>query len=270
LILTRLYGKITVNSYRLANYAHRDNPKKRALAKTGVIALGIGIAAIGIIGGLLFGLHSTNSQPPENYLTAHTNYLFMKPEEGGQYDVGYYDSQGHWVDLGIYSVKSKVLEDAVNVLNRFNQEHMGTRLPQPYNTEFQPLAYVVVVGNTTGVVQVPVDGKTILLDKVNPGYWTLLVTDKQHINDLMYALNTGYKLSAGVMSSSPALISQYPGSIIYETKALQKYDNRFEGGYVIVTKDDKLIPWGYFSSVEGRAWGYKLLFIREASKNRYE
>jgi hypothetical protein len=83
----------------------------------------------------------------------------------------------------------------------------------------------------------------------------------------MYALDVGYKESALVVSTSPVWTSQYPGSIIYETKLLQSYNNQFVGGAVIVTNNNTLIPWGYFSGIGNKAWGYNLLFVQQAEGN---
>ncbi|WP_202795171.1 hypothetical protein [Vulcanisaeta moutnovskia] len=207
--------------------------------------------------------------PPIRYLTINAPYVFMKPIGNGQYDVGYYNSQGQWVDLGIYNVSSNALQNAVNVINSFNQQNMGTTLPQPYGTQFQPLDYVVVVGNSTGIVQIPVQGNTILLNKVNPGDWTVLVTDPNDVNKLMYALDTGYKEAAGVMSLSQVYTSKYPGSIIYETGMLYHYNNEFAGGVVIVMNNNTLIPWGYMWHISSQGFGGFLPFVIQASANRY-
>ncbi len=147
------------NGMKLWRKVHSDK-KKRGLAKGAYIGISIVVILAGIVG-VLFGLHLINSQPQVHYLTAHTDYLFMKPENNGEYDVGYYNSQGQWVNLGTYNVHSNALNTSVNILNSYNQQNDGTILSQ-YGTQFQPLDYVVVVGNTTGTVQLPVEGNTIL------------------------------------------------------------------------------------------------------------
>ncbi|MGC9105571.1 MAG: hypothetical protein ACP5HQ_04000 [Thermoprotei archaeon] len=247
--------------------------KKGGAAKAVYVGIGV-VAVLAAALSLLFLPDLLHPQTQVHYVTANANYVFLVPKENGEYDVGYYNSQGQWVDLGTYHVKSDTLDNAVNVINQFNQQNMGKTLPPPYNTKFQPLGYVVVIGNATetgqptGIVYVPFNpaNNTILLDKVNPGYWTVLVTDQNDVNKLMYALDVGYKESAGVMSTSPVWTSQYPGSIIYETMELQTYNNQFVGGAVIVTNNNTLIPWGYLSYA-GYNTGSSLPFVQQAEGN---
>ncbi|MGC9106541.1 MAG: hypothetical protein ACP5HQ_09050, partial [Thermoprotei archaeon] len=231
----------------------------------------IGLAAIlAVVVGVLFGLHIINSQPQVHYIDVNAPYVFLKPEGNGQYDLGYYGPHGNWHDLGIYNVSSNALENAVNIINQFNQQNMGTTLPQPYGVQFQPLDYVVAIGNTTGTVQIPVHGNTILLDKTNPGLWTVLVTDPKDVNALMYALDTGYKESAHLNPLSQYWTSQYPGSVIYEIGELDKYSSgQFGGSNVIVTNNNTLIPWGYLAHTPQFAQGSGLPFVQQASANRY-
>ncbi|MGC9106139.1 MAG: hypothetical protein ACP5HQ_06960 [Thermoprotei archaeon] len=248
--------------------------KKGGPAKALYVGMGV-VAVLAAALSLLFLPDLLRPQPEAHYITANTDYVFLIPKGNGEYDVGYYNSQGQWVDLGTYHVKSDTLDNAVNVINQFNQQNMGKTLPPPYNTKFQPLDYVVVIGNATptgkptGIVYVPFNpaNNTILLDKVNPGYWTVLVTDQNDVNKLMYALDVGYKESAYANPLSSVYTSQYPGSIIYEIKSLQVYNNMFSGGYVIVTNNNTLIPWGYMWSQNNKGFGASLPFVLQAEGN---
>ncbi|AEA13342.1 hypothetical protein TUZN_1882 [Thermoproteus uzoniensis 768-20] len=225
-----------------------------------VAAVAVAVVAAVVVLLLFF---SRPSGPPVSYVAVEAPYVFLLPR-GGVYELGYYDTQGNWHGLGTYNASSTALKNAVSTIEQFNQRYTGTTLPQPYGTQFQPLAYVVVIGNTTGTVKIPIEGNTILLDRVNPGDWTILVTDPKDVNKLMYALDTGYKESAYANPMSSIWISQYPGSIFYEIKSLQSYNNEFVGSYVIVMNNNTLIPWGYEAGN-----GYSLLFVQQKEGNFY-
>ncbi|WP_243675806.1 hypothetical protein [Vulcanisaeta distributa] len=75
-------------------------------------------------------------------------------------------------------------------------------------------------------------GNTILLDKVNPGYWTVVVSDPSDLNKLAYALDVGYKEAATVSGTSNLWYTQPTGTILQETMNLQHYAQNpyFVGG----------------------------------------
>ncbi|WP_440060016.1 hypothetical protein ACSU1N_02350 [Thermogladius sp. 4427co] len=130
---------------------------------------------------------------------------------------------------------------------------------------------MVVIGNKTNLVQIPVQGNTILLDKVDPGYWTVVVSDPDDLNKLAYALNTGYKLSATLSGTSDLWYTHPFGTIEQETMMLQQYlaNPAFIGRELIVMKNETLIPWGFMLGADQYSYAGKLNFILQAGSTGY-
>ncbi len=134
------------------------------------------------------------------------------------------------------------MDQAINVINSFNQQNLGTTVN---GQTFIPLSYMVVIGNSTGKVYLPVEGNptqgyTILLKDVNPGYWTIVVSDPSDLNKLAYALDVGYKEAATVSGTSNLWYTQPTGTILQELSQLPQ----FIGGKIVIMSNGTLIPWG--------------------------
>lgn len=143
------------------------------------------------------------------YLRVDAQYAFLMPEGNGQYELFYYDRNGTLHVLGIYNVSGDSLSQIIDVINSFNQKLAGTTVN---NQQFIPLSYMIVIGNnTTDVVDIPVRGDVILLNKVNPGYWTFVLSDQSDLSKLAYALDVGYKESAHASGNSDIWYTQPTG-----------------------------------------------------------
>ncbi len=233
------------------------------------MVVGVVVAVVVIAIALILLMHPFASKPSVAYLTVNAPpYAFLMPTGSGQYELFYYDQQGNLHDLGTYNVSSTVLSEAVNEINSFNQQNAGTMIN---GQNFIPLSYEVVIGNSTGVVKIPVQGNTILLDKVNPGYWTIIVTDQNDLTKLAYALDVGYKESAGVSGTSNLWYQPGVGTVLTETVDLNHYSFNpfFLGASLIITKNGTLIPFGYMASTNQYSYGYQLNFIEQSNTNIY-
>jgi len=201
-------------------------------------------------------------------MNINANYVFLIPQSNGEYDLGYYGSSEQWINLGIFNVTSTALKQAAGVINSFNQHYVGTTVN---NQQFIPLAYIIVIGNSSGAIQLPVQDHAILLSKVNPGYWTIIVTSQNYSAKLIFALDAGYKESKQVVIGSPiwyppVWYQQPIGTILQETMAMQAYrEGSFTGGYVIEMSNGTLVPWGFLFHASHNAFGGNLLFILQAS-----
>ncbi|WP_243675251.1 hypothetical protein [Vulcanisaeta distributa] len=217
----------------------------------------------------LFLTHPLTPRPSTTYITINAPYAFLTPTGNGFFELFYYDSQGNLHDLGTFNVTSSTLAQAVNVINSFNQQNMGTTVN---GQQFIPLSYEVVIGNSTGgTVQIPVQGNTILLDKVNPGYWTIVVSDPNDLNKLAYALDVGYKEAATVSGTSNLWNTQPTGTILQEIANIYHYTQNpaFGGISIIIMNNGTLIPWGYMFSTTQHSYGYYLSFILQAHTTTY-
>ena len=202
------------------------------------------------------------------YLRVNAQYAFLMPEGDGQYELFYYDQNGTLHDLGTYNISSNSLGQVINVINSFNQKFAGTIIN---NQQFIPLDYIIVIGNTTKMVEIPVHGNVILLDKVNSGYWTVVVSDQSDLSKLAYALDVGYMVSAHVSGISNLWYTQPTGTILQETMNLQGFSwyPGFFGGDVIVMNNGTIVPWGFLGGTSQYTTGIYLPFIHQASVNGY-
>ncbi|GGP19747.1 hypothetical protein GCM10007981_04680 [Thermocladium modestius] len=230
-----------------------------------VIGAAVAVVVIAITAALL--LHPA-SKPQINLMSINAPYVFLRPEGNGQYDLLYYGPHGDLHDLGTYNASSSVLNQAVNVINSFNQQNMGTIIN---GQQYIPLSYEVVIGNSSGVIQIPIQGNTILLDKVNPGYWTVLVSDQNDLTKLAYALDVGYKEAATVSGTSNLWYQQGVGTVLQETMNLQHYAQNpyFTGGYIVIMNNNTIIPWGVFDSTTQYSYGGYLKFLMQAGAPYY-
>ncbi len=139
-------------------------------------------------------------------------------------------------------MKSNTLDQAVNVINSFNQQNMGTTIN---GQSFIPLSYVIIISNGTGVVQVPVQGNTILLDRVDPGCRAIIVADSGDLNKLMYAFYEGYRKPISGISAS--WYSQSLGTMGIEVGRLAQYARSyldFIGGEVVIAMSNGTLILG--------------------------
>ncbi|BDR91804.1 hypothetical protein [Vulcanisaeta souniana] len=233
-----------------------------------VLVVGVVVAVVVIAIALILLMHPFASKPSVAYLTVNAPYAFLRPLGSGQYELFYYDQQGNLHDLGTYNVSSTVLNEAVNEINSFNQQNAGTIIN---GQNFIPLSYEVVIGNSTGVVKIPIQGNTILLDKVNPGYWTVLVTDQNDLTKLAYALDVGYKEAATVSGTSNLWYQQGVGTILTETFDLGKYalNPSFAGANLIITNNGTFIPFAYMLGTNQNSYSYQLTFVEQSDTNVY-
>ncbi|GGP19664.1 hypothetical protein GCM10007981_04260 [Thermocladium modestius] len=110
------------------------------------------------------------------------------------------------MELGIYHVdnySNSVIQKDVNIINQFNNNHDDSK-------GFILLSYVIGNNRASIVVKIPVKGNTILLNEISMGYWTILVTEPQYIQLLIYALDhpwIGYIGEKAVLTSNPAIPS---------------------------------------------------------------
>ena len=181
-----------------------------------------------------------------NYMVIHAQYVFLVPGNGGKYELEYYCPNGDLNVLGTYSVLSNGelwhIRMMIKLFNwQYSMEQAG----------FIPLSYFIVIGgsvitNSTGVIVIPVRGDTILLNKLNGSdyEWTVIVTVPQYTQLLMNALGTGYR-KAVLVSGTSSLWKQQPiGSLLGETYNFEEFIG-CGGGYVIVTCNGTIIPFGY-------------------------
>ncbi|BBD73335.1 hypothetical protein HS1genome_1724 [Sulfodiicoccus acidiphilus] len=121
--------------------------------------------------------------------------------------------------MGYYKVEGDFLP-VVTTVNNFNELNSG-------NPGYLPLVYVLVIGandnGEPGVVDVPVQGNEILLNEVDPGYWTVVVTGRQYVNQLLWTLDNGYRETGTVSGTSNLWYQPGIGKTLLETVDLQQY-----------------------------------------------
>ncbi|WP_054853831.1 hypothetical protein [Vulcanisaeta distributa] len=217
-----------------------------------IIGIAVAIVIIAAVVATLLLTHPLTPRPSITYVSINAPYVFLMPSNG-LFELFYYDSQGNLHVVSTYNVSSSTLYQAINVINSFNQQNMGTTIN---GQQFIPLSYMVVIGNSTGVIQIPVQGNTILLDKINPGYWTVVVSDPSDLTKLAYALDVGYKEAATVSGTSDLWYQPGVGTILQETMNLQHMGGTFSGGEIIIMNNGTIIPYGLIDS-----YGYNLKFV---------
>ena len=197
-------------------------------------------------------------------------YVFIVRLGNGSWVVEWFSQNGSLHTLGPFNnLNDPAIIQAMSVVSSFNQQVV------PQHSSYQPLASIIVVGagdtGKQGVVEIPVSGNTIELNQVNPGYYTLVAVPQQYATQFMQALDTGYKLSAGV-SAQGANYLQYNDpqiwKLVLETGDLHQYalsssNIDYGAGYILQTNNNTLVPWGYLGG-----YGYNLQFIQQ-SNNLY-
>ncbi|WP_054854607.1 hypothetical protein [Vulcanisaeta distributa] len=231
------------------------------------VVVAVVIIVVAVVATLLL-THPLTPRPSITYISINAPYVFLVPSNG-LFELFYYDSSGNLHVVGTYNASSSTLYQAINVINSFNQQNMGGTTIN--GQQFIPLGYMVVIGNSTGTVQIPVQGNVILLDKINPGYWTVVVSDSNDLNKLTYALDVGYKEAAHLSGYSNVWYQPGVGTIAQETMNLQQYSSNpwFFGGKILIMNNGTLIPWAYMGSTNQHGYGINLIFVAQAQMNTY-
>ena len=201
-------------------------------------------------------------------------YAFIIQLGNGSWVVEWFSLNGSLHTLGPFNnLNDPDILNAMNVVDQFNQQVV------PQYSSYQPLDSIIVVGagdtGKQGIVVIPVSRGTIELKDINPGYYTLVAVPQQYANLFMEALDTGYKLSAGVGSQGANYLQYHDPQVwklVLETGNLVNYSPQniiFGGEVILETNNNTLIPYGFLDSTSSVGYASNLPFIIQTSSNFY-
>jgi len=221
--------------------------------------IGLGVAAVGL--GIMFGLHSIHSLPPNHIQelgSPNGGYETFVPHDTINYN-GNTDPTGDLILPNGTTIHNAVWNGQYastiiqnhNQIDQLNNQFVGQTDPVD-NKPYVNLQDVYVIKGLVPVEQVTINGQpytVIEANSINPANIAGFYTYDKWVSNYVAAMNTPGTIPERLPGNSPVFQwANTTGTVAYQTMLYGQY-GPFPGGAVLVQSNGTIIPYGVNTNI---------------------